>query len=164
MKIEKFVITSVRSGDMDEVRKLFREYEAFLGVDLCFQDFEQELADLPGKYTPPSGALLLARTTDRIAGCVALRELEQGACEMKRLFVRPEYRGTGLGRRLAERIVEDAKLIGYLRMKLDTFEFLEGAVHIYKQMGFYKTGSYYDNPHDEVQYWELDLSRPAGEG
>lgn len=164
MKTERFVITSTSSNDMGEVRKLFREYEAFLGIDLCFQDFEQELADLPGKYSPPSGALMLIRTGERVAGCVALRELEQGVCEMKRLFVRPEFRGRGLGRRLAERIVEEAKLMRYRRMKLDTFEFLDGAVYLYKQMGFRKIGSYYDNPHEEVQYWELNLTPPVDPG
>jgi len=149
-------------GQLDEVRALFREYEAFLGIDLCFQNFEAELAELPGRYAPPDGALFLAWVGDRIEGCVALRDLGDGVCEMKRLYVRPACRGLGLGRQLAERLVEEASAIGYTKMKLDTFEFLDGAVQIYQEMGFRRTGSYYENPHQRVQYWELALSRPAG--
>lgn len=147
-------------NELEEVRSLFREYEAFLGVDLCFQDFERELAELPGKYAPPTGALLLARVGGYVAGCVALRDLGEGACEMKRLFVRPGYRGHGLGRTLAVSIVSRARAIGYLRMRLDTFDFLDGAVHIYESLGFARIGSYYENPHEKVQYWELALSHP----
>lgn len=146
------------NGQLDEVRALFREYEAFLGIDLCFQNFETELAELPGRYAPPTGALFLAWVGDRIEGCVALRDLGDGVCEMKRLYVRPACRGLGLGRCLAERVVEEASAIGYKQMKLDTFEFLDGAVHIYQNMGFRRTGSYYENPHQRVQYWELALS------
>lgn len=161
MNSEEPAIISHFDGQLEEVRALFREYEAFLGIDLCFQGFERELAELPGLYAPPSGALLLVQIGDRIAGCVALRDLGQGACEMKRLYVRPENRGHGLGRQLAARIVEEAGTIGYRRMKLDTFEFLHGAVHIYENMGFRRTGSYYENPHERVQYWEFELSRPS---
>jgi len=157
METVRFSVTSQCDGRMDEVRELFREYEAFLGIDLCFQDFEEELADLPGKYAPPGGALLLGWVEDRIEGCVALRKFGERVCEMKRLYVRPKFRGIGLGRHLAERIVEEAGTLGYERMKLDTFEFLDGAIHIYEDLGFRKTGSYYNNPHEKVQYWELDL-------
>ena len=150
-------LISPYDNELDEVSALFREYEAFLGVDLCFQHFEQELAGLPGKYAPPSGALLLARVGEKVAGCVAMRDLGDGACEMKRLYIRPDFRGLGLGRLLAEAIVAEAGAAGYLRMKLDTFEFLEGAIHIYQCMGFKRTGSYYENPHEEVQYWELEI-------
>ena len=96
---------------LPEIEALFREYETFLGVDLCFQGFEEELADLPGKYAPPRGALLIAFVNDQAAGCVALRPLDNGSCEMKRLFVRPDYRGLGLGRQLAHRIIEESKEI-----------------------------------------------------
>src|SRR5512136_816218 len=99
-------IMRAKSPDqIDEVRRLFREYERFLGVDLCFQSFEEELAGLPGKYGPPDGVLLIVTDGDQVAGCVALRKLEDGVCEMKRLFVRPQYRGRRLGRLLAERII-----------------------------------------------------------
>lgn len=148
-------------NELEEVRSLFREYEAFLGVDLCFQDFERELGELPGKYAPPTGALFLARVEGNIEGCVALRDLGEGVCEMKRLFVRPACRGRGLGRKLADRVVAEARTLGYRKMRLDTFDFLDGAVHIYEAMGFARIGSYYGNPHDEVQYWELDLSESA---
>ena len=144
---------------LPEVKVLFREYETFLGVDLCFQGFEEELADLPGKYTPPRGALLIAIVKGQTAGCVALRPLDAGNCEMKRLFVRPDYRGIGLGRQLAHRIIAVSKESGYERMKLDTLDFLEGAIHLYKSLGFERTGSYYDNPLEKVSYWELDLKK-----
>ncbi len=143
--------------EISEVRAMFREYEAFLNVGLCFPGFEQELAGLPGEYAPPQGALFKATTASRVAGCVALRPVQDGLCEMKRLFVRPDYRGLGLGRKLAKRIVLEAKRIGYTRMRLETFEFLTGAIHIYKDLGFMQIGSYYDDPHTEVLYWELDL-------
>lgn len=142
----------------EEVRALFREYEEFLQVDLCFQGFEEELASLPGKYTPPSGALLVGLVRDQLAGCVAVRPLEPGVCEMKRLYVRPDYRGLGLGMRLAQSIIEESGKIGYERMKLDTLSFLEGAIHIYQSLGFKPTGSYYNNPLEQVMYWQLDLS------
>ena len=143
---------------LPEIKALFREYETFLGVDLCFQGFEEELAELPGKYKPPRGALLVALVNSQVAGCVALRPLDSGHCEMKRLYVRPDYRGLGLGRQLAHRIIEVSREIGYERMKLDTLDFLEEAIHLYKSLGFKQTGSYYDNPLEKVSYWELDLA------
>ena len=152
-------IIPAQAAHLPEVTALFREYETFLGVDLCFQGFEEELADLPGKYTPPRGALLVALVNSQIAGCVALRPLDDGSCEMKRLFVRPDYRGLGLGRQLAHRIIEVSREIGYERMKLDTLDFLEEAIHLYTSLGFKQTGSYYDNPLEKVSYWELGLKK-----
>lgn len=156
-----FSIAPAQSADIEEIRALFREYEAFLGIDLCFQGFGAELAGLPGDYAPPAGALLIAVGGGRKAGCVALRPIEDNQCEMKRLFVRPEFRGHGLGRELAERVVEEARAIGYRSIKLDTFDFLEGAVHIYQSLGFNEIEAYYSNPLDKVQYWELDLRNRA---
>ena len=144
---------------IDEVRRLFREYERFLDVDLCFQSFEEELAALPGKYAPPDGALLIAADERRSAGCVALRKLEDGVCEMKRLFVRPQYRGRGLGRLLAERIVSEATALGYKVMRLDTLDKLKEAMALYESLGFKRRDPYYDNPLPGVEYWELDLGR-----
>lgn len=119
-------------GDLDEIRCLFREYETFLDVDLCFQGFEDELAGLPGKYAPPDGTLLFAIEGQKAAGCVALRKLEDGICEMKRLFVRPQYRCRGLGRMLVERIIGEAVKRGYSSMRLDTLSTLTEAVQLYE--------------------------------
>jgi putative acetyltransferase len=143
--------------EIEEVRKLFREYEAFLGVDLCFQNFEEELAGLPGKYSRPSGDLLICLDGERTVGCVAIRKLDEGVCEMKRLFVRPEARGTGLGKRLAREIIVIARELGYSLMRLDTLDRLTEAMHLYEMLGFRKTGPYYENPLPGVVYWELEL-------
>jgi len=145
-------------SDLDAARALFREYQRFLGVDLCFQGFEEELATLPGRYAPPKGRLLLALDGPRAAGCVALRPLDERSCEMKRLFVRPAYRGRGLGRALATRIVNEASALGYAAMRLDTLEGLEGAMHLYTSMGFQRRAPYYANPLPGVVYWERALS------
>ncbi len=144
--------------EIEEVRRLFREYESFLDVDLCFQSFEEELAGLPGKYTPPDGGLLIAVDGERTVGCVAVRRLIPEICEMKRLYVKPEARGTGLGRTLARQIVETAKGIGYSKMRLDTLDKLRTARRIYTFMGFKETIPYYENPIPGVVYMELALS------
>jgi len=154
----KLHITRAQSPDqIDEVRRLFREYERFLGVDLCFQSFEEELAGLPGKYGPPDGVLLIALDGQQSAGCVALRKLEDGVCEMKRLFVRPQCRGRGLGRLLAERIVSEATALGYGVMRLDTLDKLKEAIGLYESLGFRRREPYYGNPLPGVVYWELEL-------
>ncbi|GAH35199.1 unnamed protein product [marine sediment metagenome] len=140
---------------------MFREYEKFLGVDLCFQSFEEELAELPGKYAPPRGALLLARQAEHTAGCVAVRDLVHGICEMKRLFVRPKYRGCGLGRVLAREIIEAAIELGYSHMRLDTLDWLRRAMRLYESLAFKQIKAYYNNPLPGVVYWELDLKRCA---
>lgn len=139
------------------VRDLFREYEAFLDVDLCFQGFEEELAGLPGRYARPDGDLLIALADDTPVGCVAARRLEEGICEMKRLYVRPDARGTGLGRRLAEEIIVIARELGYSTMRLDTLDQLAEAMRLYQSLGFRTIDPYYDNPLAGVVYWELDL-------
>ena len=143
--------------EMETVRTLFREYQRFLGVDLCFQGFEEELARLPGCYAPPRGQLLLAQEGEQAAGCVALRPLDDGACEMKRLFVRPDYRGQGLGRLLAAQMVSEATALGYVVMRLDTLETLKSAMQLYTSMGFQRRTAYYVNPLPGVVYWERSL-------
>jgi ribosomal protein S18 acetylase RimI-like enzyme len=145
--------------DFDVARALFREYQRFLNVGLCFQGFEGELATLPGRYAPPGGRLLLAWDSADAAGCAALRPLEEGICEMKRLFVRPGYRGCGLGRLLAARIVNEATVSGYATMRLDTLDTLVGAMRLYESLGFERRGPYYANPLPGVVYWERALSR-----
>jgi putative acetyltransferase len=149
-------------ADLNAVRILMREYEAFLGADLSFQGFEAELAGLPGKYAPPDGALFLAWFPDACgavepAGCVALRRLAAEICEMKRLFVRPEHRGLGLGRLLARRVVEEGRKLGYRSMRLDTLDRLEGALALYRSMGFRSIPPYYLNPLPGALFWEKDL-------
>jgi ribosomal protein S18 acetylase RimI-like enzyme len=156
-------ILHIQSGpELDTIRTLFQEYERFLGVDLCFQGFEQELAGLPGAYARPGGALLLAVDQGDAAGCVALRPLQDGACEMKRLYVRDDYRGRGLGRRLAEQTIAEARAMGYACMRLDTLERLTAAVALYRSLGFRERPGYYDNPLHGVTYWELALATPQG--
>jgi putative acetyltransferase len=150
------------AADLDAVRTLFVEYERWLGVDLCFQGFAEELRSLPGRYAPPSGRLLLARDADgKVAGVVGMWPLGDDVCEMKRLFVRPTWRGRGLGRTLAEAIVETAVDVGYTRMRLDTLERLSEALDLYRSMGFVKIKPYYHNPLDGVIYMERELSKPG---
>ena len=139
------------------VRTLFREYADGLGVDLGFQGFERELAELPGDYVPPPGRLLLAFAGDEAAGCVALRPFEPGVCELKRLYVRAAYRGTGLGRRLAEAIVDAGRVAGYDRMRLDTLPTMTAARELYRSLGFTEIEAYRPNPVHGTTYFELAL-------
>ena len=154
-----FVLTQVQQArEIDDARLLFAEYESSLGIDLCFQNFDKELAALPGDYAPPSGCLYLALENDEVAGCIALRKIGARVCEMKRLYVRPKFRGTGLGRKLTERIIADARAIGYQRMRLDTLPGkMDQAIGLYRSLGFKDIAPYYDNPYDDVAYMELKL-------
>jgi len=123
---------AIEPADVETARTLFLEYAESLGVDLCFQGFERELAELPGDYAPPLGRLLLARAENGVAGCIALRPLEERACEMKRLYARPQYRGRGIGRTLAEALIREAREIGYARMRLDTLPSMTEAIALYR--------------------------------
>ena len=144
--------------DVADCRALFEEYQRDLGVDLCFQGFARELATLPGDYAPPRGRLLIARNAGDPVGCVALRPLGDADCEMKRMYVRPSHRGTGLGRALAERIVDEGRALGYRAMKLDTLPRLAAAISLYRSLGFAETGRYNDNPVEGVCFLSLDLA------
>lgn len=146
-------------AQVNEARKLFVEYSEWLGLNLCFQNFERELAELPGAYAPPRGRLLLALHEDEIAGCVALRPLgEDGTCEMKRLYVRPNFRGQGVGRALALHLIEEARALDYARMCLDTLPAQMGeAIKMYRSLGFREIEPYYHNPVEGALFMELTL-------
>jgi putative acetyltransferase len=140
-------------------RELFVEYQAGLGVSLCFQGFERELATLPGEYARPRGRLLLARIAGEPAGCVALRALANGEAEMKRLFVRPAYRGMGLGRTLVECVIDEARGLGYGMLRLDTLPEMKAAQTLYGELGFVETAPYNDHPIEGTRFLALDLTR-----
>jgi len=145
-------------GQIAQARELFLEYAKSLGFSLCFQNFDKELASLPGEYSPPDGRLLLAQYDRQLAGCVALHKLEEGICEMKRLYLRPQFRGKRLGRALADRIIDEARQIGYQRMRLDTVEpVMKDAVAMYRRTGFREIPPYCVNPIAGALYMELVL-------
>jgi len=153
------IIRAQSSVDIDQARELFKEYAAWLEIDLCFQNFDKELAGLPGDYAPPDGRLLLAIEDERIAGCVALRKIGESICEMKRLFLRPEFRGQGLGRNLVEAILSEAKQIGYKRMRLDTLPpKMNDAIALYRSLDFKEIEPYYRNPVPGAKFMELELT------
>ncbi|MCK4656831.1 MAG: GNAT family N-acetyltransferase [candidate division Zixibacteria bacterium] len=151
------VVLTESMPEVEEIRKLFLEYEKSLDIDLCFQDFEKELENLPGEYAAPSGRLILAFEDDAIAGCVALRKLSDGACEMKRLYVKPEFRGAGIGRRLAEAVLREARTIGYTKMYLDTLASMKEAGGLYQSLGFEETEPYRYNPCEDCRFMALVL-------
>ena len=155
------MLTIVQAETEEQIasaRELFLEYESSMGLDLCFQGFEAELAGLPGKYASPDGRLFLAYSDEKLAGCIALRKLEDGVCEMKRLFVRDGFRGKKVGVQLIERLIADARDIGYPKMRLDTDPAIMGkAVKLYESHGFRQIEPYYENPYDGVLFMELTL-------
>ena len=143
--------------DLDVVRELFSEYVALLGLELGFQDYDAEFAGLPGKYAPPFGRLYLAWFDDSPCGCIALRRFDAGRCEMKRMYVRPEFRGQGIGGALVRTLIDDARAIGYAEMILDSFLYMESAIVLYRKLGFAEIAPYYENPYPDVVYLSLLL-------
>jgi len=151
-------IQATSRQDLEQARDLFREYSISIEIDLCFQKFDQEVAGLPGDYAPESGRLLLAFVDEKVAGCVALRPVDHEACEMKRLYLRPEFQGRGLGRSLAEKISAEDRVIGYRRMRLDTLPgHMDKAISLYRSLGFKEIPAYYNNPVAGAVFMELVL-------
>lgn len=143
--------------ELEEVRNIFIEYSEFLQVDLCFQDFEKELQTLHQVYASPQGCIILAKQNGQTLGCIALKSIAEGICEMKRLYVRPEARGMGLGRKLVEELMSFARKSAYVSMKLDTVSKLKEAISLYRSIGFIETTPYVYNPLSDVLYFELKL-------
>ncbi len=141
--------------ELQEVREIFIEYAEFLKVDLSFQDFEKELETLHQVYVPPMGCIILAKDHSQVLGCIALKPIGEGVCEMKRLYVRPGARGKSLGKKLVEELIDFAKKVGYKTMKLDTISSLKEAINLYQSKGFVKTEPYVYNPLSDVLYFEL---------
>jgi len=149
--------------DAGEVNQLFREYADSLGVDLGFQNFDDELTSLPGKYAPPGGRLLLAWKGDEVLGCIAMRPLQGTTCEMKRLYVRPQARGMQLGRKLAARLCDEARIAGYARICLDTLPSMAPAQSLYRSMGFEPIAPYVFNPIEGTRFLALALDKAAAD-
>jgi putative acetyltransferase len=143
--------------ELEEVRNIFIEYSEFLQVDLCFQNFEKELQTLHQVYSPPEGCIILAKQNGKTVGCVALKPIGEGVCEMKRLYVLPEARGEGLGRKLVNELISFARKSDYKSMKLDTVSKLKEAIVLYRSFGFVETSPYVYNPLSDVLYFELQL-------
>lgn len=156
---DKVEIAWARSpAQLGEVRELFLEYKQSLGFSLDFEGFDNELAELPGVYAPPAGRLLLATVDNRTAGCAGLRKFDRDVCEMKRLYVRPSCRGSGVGRRLVAIVIDEARGVGYKKMRLDTVVGkMDQAIRLYRQLGFKNIDPYRSNPVPDVLYMELEL-------
>jgi putative acetyltransferase len=157
--VQRLTLVQAQSpNQISQARELFLEYAQSLGFSLCFQNFDKELADLPGDYAPPQGCLLLGEYENTLAGCVALHKLDDGICEMKRLYLRPNFRGKGLGRALAEAAISLSREIGYHHMRLDTVEpVMRDAVGLYRVLGFKDIAPYRPNPIAGAMYMELEL-------
>jgi ribosomal protein S18 acetylase RimI-like enzyme len=153
------LIQAQSSAEIESARELFAEYALWVEISLCFQNFDKEVAELPGAYAPPSGRLFLATDAQQVMGCVALRKIGDGVGEMKRLYVRPEFRGRGLGRILTEKLIAEAKQIGYARLRLDTLPGkMDQAIAMYRLFGFQEIPPYYKNPVADATFMELMLS------
>jgi ribosomal protein S18 acetylase RimI-like enzyme len=157
------IVDALAVDGLLKVRCLFQEYADSIGIDLCFQGFEEELATLPGNYAPPAGRLLLALYEGELAGCVGLRKLDEGVCEMKRLYVRPAYRSFGVGRELTHRVIQEARIAGYDCMRLDSLPSMSRALRLYRELGFREIAPYRENPIEGAVFLELPLNRPPSD-
>ena len=158
-----FVISlAVSANDIASAHELFQEYADGLSIDLCFQNFAEELATLPGNYAPPTGCLLLAKVDERNVGCVALRQLEPGIAELKRLFVQPAFRGRGIGKSLIEQALAFSRHAAYRVVRLDTLREMDAAIALYTAFGFKEIAPYNAGGVEGIQYFELNLSRRGG--
>lgn len=153
------IVTATSGEEFRGAKLLFREYAEGLGVDLCFQNFADELKNLETIYAAPTGALLLASCDGQSAGCVAVRRLKAGVCEMKRLYVKPQFQNLKIGRMLAVAVVERARELGYERMRLDTLPLMARAQSLYRSLGFREIAAYRYNPEEGTIFMELDLRR-----
>lgn len=151
------LVDGSRIEDLDLAREMFLEYQRELGIDLCFQSFEEELATLPGRYGPPAGCLVLVYWDGDLAACGALRPLQTGICELKRIYVRPDFRRKGIAKQISERLIEFGRQQGYKICRLDTLKRLVGAVEMYEGLGFAETHPYNFNPEPDIVYMELPL-------
>jgi len=159
VNLVKQIFQATTDEHVRAAQTLFAEYAASLGFSLCFQNFDEELKNLPGDYAPPDGRLLLATIDDQLAGCIALRKRSDGVCEMKRLFVRPEHRATGLGHALVDTIIDEARKLGYTHMRLDTIPGrMDKAIALYHSIGFVEIEPYYQNPVAGAKFMELKLA------
>lgn len=151
------IVPATQPWQVEQVRTLVLEYAAGLGISLDFQDFAQEMSEFPADYVPPQGALFLATGEQGPAGCVGLRPLEPGICEMKRLYVRASHRGLGLGQQLARIVIAEARALGYAAMRLDTLSHMHAAIALYQSLGFQPVAPYYDNPIPGALFFERRL-------
>ncbi|PSL44955.1 ribosomal protein S18 acetylase RimI-like enzyme [Chitinophaga niastensis] len=155
--IEIIKVTAEDARHLEQVKLLFREYANWLNVDLSSQQFEEELAHLPGVYVPPAGALFLATVDGQVAGCVAVRTFDNSTAEMKRLFVKDTFKGHGVGKALVSNAIEESKKLGYKRIILDTLAHMRPAIELYTSLGFQPIAAYYDNPLSDAVYLSLNI-------
>jgi N-acetylglutamate synthase-like GNAT family acetyltransferase len=154
---ENIIYKKLESNEIQKAKELILEYIKWLNLDLSFQNIDEELSDFPGKYQEPDGAFIIAEENNTIIGCIGIKKLDTAICEMKRLFVDDKYKGKGIGKKLVEKIIEEAKSKHYEKMRLDTLDFMQSALNLYYKNGFYEIEPYYDNPIKGVVYLEKQL-------
>src|SRR5512137_1181260 len=161
MTVTLHVLSASDTEALGHVRQFFRSYAGWLGVDLSFQKFDEEMASLPGAYAPPQGRLFYAENKGQPAGCVGVRPFSEGVCEMKRLYVEPQHRGSGIGRDLALAAIKSAKQLGYRKILVDTLPAMRIAVKLYRELGFHDAPAYYPTPLEGTIFLALDLDHES---